>query len=267
MNATAMPRNSRAKNPFEVHGIDQLTPSMINTWISCPSLWIMETLLKRVAPKSCAVHRQHAARVGVAYGLANPYAEASECADKAFAKYDELAAASGDPKRDDERAALPGMIENALIYELRQLGKPIDPGEPDHRSEILLEDVSVPIVGFADFVFPDEGVHAVLKTTYRIPKEFGESHARAASVIQRGSGNAQVRYVYSSEKKSSSLTLDADLHTISLNELRHSALRLERFLSLSTDAHELAAIVTPDYASFYWNDPATRALGRKTYGF
>jgi len=42
---------------------------------------------------------------------------------------------------------------------------------------------------------------------------------------------------------------------------------MNRFLAVSNDPQELAGIVCPDYGSFYWNDPATRAKGRQVFGF
>ena len=52
-----------------------------------------------------------------------------------------------------------------------------------------------------------------------------------------------------------------------LTALRQIALRLERFLALSTDAHELCGLLVPDYERFHWNNPVTRAHGAAVYGF
>jgi hypothetical protein len=52
-----------------------------------------------------------------------------------------------------------------------------------------------------------------------------------------------------------------------MNALRQIALRLHRFLSLSKDPKELAGIVCPNYESFYWSNPQTRADGEKVFGF
>ena len=49
--------------------------------------------------------------------------------------------------------------------------------------------------------------------------------------------------------------------------LREIALRLERFLSLSTDARELCGLIVPDYERFHWTNPTTRARGVEVFGF
>jgi len=49
--------------------------------------------------------------------------------------------------------------------------------------------------------------------------------------------------------------------------LREIALRLERFLSLSRDPHELCALLVPDYEGFYWSNSTTRAHGAEVFGF
>ena len=52
-----------------------------------------------------------------------------------------------------------------------------------------------------------------------------------------------------------------------LEALRQIALRLERFLALSADAHELAGLLVPNYDTFWWSNPVTRAHGTAVFGF
>jgi hypothetical protein len=52
-----------------------------------------------------------------------------------------------------------------------------------------------------------------------------------------------------------------------LAALANIARRLDRFLSLSKDPQELAAIVCPDFDSFYWSEPQARANGLRVFGF
>ena len=52
-----------------------------------------------------------------------------------------------------------------------------------------------------------------------------------------------------------------------LDEVRNIAQTMERFLSMSDDAEELAGIVCPDYDSFYWNTQEARATGYEVFGF
>ena len=52
-----------------------------------------------------------------------------------------------------------------------------------------------------------------------------------------------------------------------LAALAQIATRLERFLALSADPHELAGLLVPNYDAFYWNNAATRANGAAVFGF
>ena len=256
----------RSSSAFDRHGIDHLSPSSLNTWIASPSLWVMERLIGRRGPAACAMHRGTAVEAGVAYALFNPAARVSDCAIHALARYDELSAASGDPKREQERGVVAGMIAQAIDY-LRPLGPPDAPPEGwnQHRIEIELEDVAVPIIGFLDFEWP--GRIKDLKTTMRVPSTMSDAHKRQGAVYRHARGNSEVGFVYCSDKKSAELTLEPEDARQALHELRHSAIRLGRFLSLSADAYELASIIQPDFSTYHWSDEQTRALGRVTYGF
>ena len=52
-----------------------------------------------------------------------------------------------------------------------------------------------------------------------------------------------------------------------LKALHQIALRLGRFLSLSSDPHELAGLLVPDFERFWWNHPIARSQGAHLYGF
>jgi hypothetical protein len=45
------------------------------------------------------------------------------------------------------------------------------------------------------------------------------------------------------------------------------AMRLERFFLFRTILIGFAPAVCPNYDSFYWNEPHTRALGKELFGF
>ncbi|MFM7777635.1 MAG: hypothetical protein ACKPB8_02545, partial [Alphaproteobacteria bacterium] len=77
--------------------------------------------------------------------------------------------------------------------------------------------------------------------------------------------NRQMRFCYATPKKVAVYAL-ADV-TAQLAILRAIAIRLERFLRLSGDAHELAALLCPDFETFWWSTPEARALGKEVYGF
>ena len=52
-----------------------------------------------------------------------------------------------------------------------------------------------------------------------------------------------------------------------MNELLNIAHRMERTLAVSDDPNVIAAMMTPDYGSFYYSDPLTKQHAREVFGF
>lgn len=251
-------------NAFERHGISHLSASSINTWINAPSLWTLEKLLKHRGGMGCSAYRGTAVEAGVSAGLFSPELTAEDCAAQAFPVYDRLSALSGDPKRQVERTLILPMIRQGLA--LRSHGAPIRPNSGDqHKVEIRLDEVPVPIIGYLDWLYADEILD--LKTTLRVPSCMSEPHLRQAAVYKTAHMNRRVRFFYVSDKKAEKHTLTREQYDVAMRELTQAALRLERFLGLSNDPQELAAIVPHSGESFYFNDPATRAKAVEVFGY
>lgn len=251
-------------NAFETHGLTHLSASSLNTWINAPSLWVLEKLLKHRGQMGAAVHRGTATEAGVSHGLFDPNATEEECVAVAMPVYNRLTALSGDPKQESERAVIPGMIRQGLA--LRSHGLPRRPNDGDqHRVEITLEGVGVPIIGFLDWLYDDEVLD--LKTTLRVPSSMSETHIRQASVYKTAHMDRRIRFFYVSDKKSEKHTLTREQYDVAMRQLTCSAQRLGRFLALSADPHELATIVPHCSDSFYFNDPATKARAVEIFGF
>lgn len=252
-------------NGFTLHGLNHLSATSLNLWAAQPALWVVEKLLRRRASPGCAAHRGTAVEHGVALGLFQPILGIAECQAAALAEYDRLTALSADPNRARERDAVPGLVETALT-ELRQYGPPTPPpeGHRQHRVEVALPDVPVPVIGYQDFVWDAHGIVLDLKTQLRLAGEISPVHARQGAVYVAGS-NHQMRFCYATPKKVAVYALE-DTRTPLLT-LRHIAIRLERFLRLSRDPQELVGLLCPDFESFWWSAPEARALGRDVYGF
>lgn len=255
---------------FERHGIDHLSPSQINTWINAPSLWVMEKLLGYRGQMGCAAHRGTATEAGVSAGLFDHDLSAADCTAVAVPLYDRLTALSGDPKRDSERAAIPGMVQQGLA--LRAHGRPIMPnGESrfgsgvQHKVSVSIDDVDVPVVGYLDWLYPDEVID--LKTTLRVPSTMSETHLRQAAIYKTAHMDRRVRFFYVSDKKAEKHTLTRDQYDTAMRQIRGAALRLQRFLSLSSDPRELAALVPHCSETFYFNEPATKAKAVEVFGY
>ena len=247
-------------NAFERYGIGHLSASSLSTFASEPALWIMERLLKRRGPVGCSAHRGTAAEDGIVHGLLNPDAAIEDCQAIALAKYDQLTALSGDPKRQKERDAVPAIVATA-IPTLRAYGVP---DGVQVKIERRLDGVPVPFLGFIDLRWSQHGMLLDLKTQLRLSSEISPAHARQIALYAHGTNDA-AGICYATPQKVGIYRLeDAATHTAAMANI---AKRLEAFLSLSADPHALAAAVCPNFESFYWGDPHTRALGKEIYGF
>jgi hypothetical protein len=246
-------------NAFERHGITHLSASSINLYAAQPALWVMQRLLKKSGPVGAAAHRGTAAETGIVHGLLDTSAQVEDCQAAALAQFDALTALSGDPKRTKERDAVPAIVATALP-ELRGYGIP---DEVQHRIEVTLPDVPVPFLGFVDLGWSGHGITLDIKSTLRLPSTISTAHARQVALYLYGT-NREGRVAYCTPGKIGVYRLeDASTHIAAVQNI---AKRLERFLAISTDPEELAAIVVPDTESFYVNDPITRALVREVYG-
>lgn len=246
-------------NAFERHGITHLSASSINLYAAQPALWVMQRLLKKSGPVGAAAHRGTAAETGIVHGLLSPAAPLEECQAAALAQYDSLTALSGDPKRVKEREAVPAIVATALP-ELRAYGVP---DEVQHRIEVTLDDVPVPFLGFADLGWSGHGITLDIKSSLRLPSTISTAHARQVGLYLHGT-NRDGRVAYCTPTKIGVYRLeDAAAHVAAVQNI---AKRLERFLAVSNDPAELAALVVPDVDHFYLNEPITRALVREVYG-
>lgn len=243
---------------FAQHGIEHVSASSLNLWASEPAMWVMERLLKMRSPVGPAAHVGTAVEAGVEHALLNPD-KLHDALPVALTKYDTLC------QDADAKLKIAGMLEQAL-KQLAAYGKPDVPEDGrQHRVEVALEGVAVPCIGFTDFVFHGHGVIVDLKTSSTLPSAIKASHARQGAVYAAAFGNYGMRFCYATPKKSAVYELEnARDH---LAALANIARRLERFLALSRDPHELAGLLCPNYDSFYWSEPQARANGLRVFGF
>lgn len=245
-------------NPFQKHGITNLSASSINLFAAEPAMWVMQKLAKRSTQAGPAAHRGTAAEAGIVMGLLNPDAPIVECQQHALNEFDKLIGIDVDGKAAKERAAIMKIVENG-ITKLRVAGIPT---EVQQRIEINLPDVAVPFVGYVDLGWTHHGIRLDIKTKLRAVNAIEQPHNRQVSLYLYGT-NMTGRVCYITPK-------DAEIFTIEnaaehVEQARQIALRIQNFLSLSDDTDRLIASVVPNFDSFYW-DATSRAIGRKVFG-
>ena len=249
-------------NAFSKFGIEHLSPSSINQFASAQALFVMSRVLKaKVGGVGPAAHRGTAVESAVAAGLKDPTASLASCVAVAMDQFNLLTALSPDTdKVAKEAASITGFVEQGLMA-LRPYGVPTSLQAP---VSLTVPGLAVPIIGFADFVFPG-GILVDLKTTAAIPSKISSAHARQVALYAAVvGGDAQPRLAYVSSKKSSVLGLEnVEAHVKAITAV---AMSIQRFLSLSDDAKVLAGLCAPDVDSFYYSDPITRASTFEVYG-
>ncbi len=249
---------------FATHGIDHLSASNLNLWIAQPAMWAASYLMKRRTPVGPAAHRGTAIECGVEAGLFDPSLPVAECQKIALERYHGLTRLSSDQRIEKERDSIAPSVEVAL-RELRQYGPPDKPDDGrQHKIEIILPGIPIPIIGFLDFRWSSHGIIGDLKTTARIPSAISDAHARQGAIYTRSGSNMQTRMCYVSAKKIAVYVVDdVDYH---LGQLTQAAQSIERFLSLSDDSEKLTKCFAPDLSSFYWGDSSARAIAHEIWG-
>lgn len=244
---------------YEQHGIGRWSVSSMNMAAAQFSFWFAERVLGHKTQMGCAAHRGTSSETGVAHGLMNPDVDVSVCQEMAILQYDQLTAFSGDPKRAKEREVVPLIVANALA-ELRNYGIPTSlQGKVAHEFDDL-----PPMLGFWDFKWDQHNIVIDLKTTLRLPSEISEPHQRQVAAYIHGT-NASARVCYATPQKVGVYELEgANQHMDALISIAH---RVGRFLAISKDPQELAALLIPDYSHWAWSSPAARAIGKSVYGF
>lgn len=257
-------------NGFERHGIGHLSASTLNLWVNDPGLWLLEKLLGHRSPVTALMARGRAVEEGIHSGLIDPGASVDDCIGRALSAYDREMVLVANERRESERLAIPGYVTNGLTH-LREYGIPTAYQE---RVDLRLPDVPLPILGYLDWRFAQHGLIVDLKTSERLPSTISPAHARQGAIYARAHGHCGMRFAYvkpqASKKDARAVAVyeldrtEIDRQIVALTQI---ALRLERFLRLSSDAHELCALVVPDFEKIVWSDPITRARGADVFGF
>jgi hypothetical protein len=255
---------------FDDHGVRSLSASQINTYIASPAYWVLQKLFGARSEPNAAMVRGISAESGVVHGLFHQDASLDDCIAVALREFDEKLSMSNDPKFDLERNGIPGLIEHALA-ELKPYGVPSNAQE---RIEVKLPDVPVPFIGFTDVEYADHGIIVDLKTTLRMPSAISEYHARQGAIYAFAKSNYAMRFAYVKPKPSKGDTRACNVYEMTPDDVRmrlaevvNVATRMERFLSLSKDKNELAALLVPDFTGFQWSNENTREQGRKLFGW
>jgi hypothetical protein len=273
-----------APDAFSRFGIAHLSPSSINLAISNFPMFVTEKIFGHKVPVGPAAIRGRAAEAGIVRGLMDPTVSVDDCVAEALKTFDtEIAFARQTDDVAEERADLAAYVA-AGIAELRPYGRPTPPesshhGINQHKIELQLPGIPVPVIGYLDLVYDKIGYILDIKTTARRPSRISPAHGRQATIYQLAKRNYSTRFCYllpgapkatktNPDPRSSYVyELTADELAYHYNTVLDAATRLGRFLSLFDDRDALAASVPAvDYEQFHWSSSEARAAGRAVFG-
>jgi hypothetical protein len=243
----------------EKHGLQHWSVSTLNLAQADMALFLLKLKGFR-GSVGAAAHRGTASELGLVMGLMDPAAALADCQAAAVKEFDRLTALSGDPNREKERDAVPGIVEQALA-ELKPYGVP---SHTQLKIEWKHPDLALPFVGYADLYYEQAGIVVDLKTQLRLASEISSQHARQVSLYCAAiSDNLDGRVTYATPKKCA--TYQVENMREHVEALVKIAQRVERFLSISEDMDELCGMVIPNTDLFYY-DAATRQKAFEVFG-
>jgi hypothetical protein len=226
------------------------SPSSLNLFASCPSMFVLEKILGRRQPVGLAAYRGTAVEDGISAGLFDPDKPVAECVEIAVQKFSQLAAFNSDERKEKFTASLAPMVEGGLLA-LRPYGVP---SGSQGFIEWKPDDLQYPIVGYYDFAWDHHGIIIDLKTTEMLPSAIKTAHARQVALYT--GGNLEGRLHYQTPKKQATYLLEnVAEHRACLHQM---ALRCEAFLALSDDPEFFVNITCPDLESFYFGTAQAR---------
>ena len=262
-------------NPFLQHGIQHLSNSHLNSFIDDRGMWALNYLAGKRTPANVNMIRGTTAELGVEFGLKHPDKPVEDAIAYALEAFDkQTALIANQLGKQKAREEMPGFVGNAL-QALKPLGEPefLDPESGrQHRIELNLDGIAVPVIGYLDFFYPNQGLIVDLKTTARMPTtdkktgklKMSDAHSRQGAIYSAAHGNMGVKFLYVTPKKSGFADLEDAQHHLQM--VGHIAARLQAYLELTTDTTKLIEASCPNFDGWKWNDPQAVLLRQEVFG-
>lgn len=239
-------------DPFEKHGIKHISASSLNLYKAQPSLWCGKYLLGWKDEVGPAAWRGSAVEAGLDLALYDRSAPFEAVAEKAFERFDLDAQGEITDKIDKERAAIPDFIKQAFEG-ASEWGIP---NARQFKLEAWIDGITVPLKGYADYVFDDFIVD--LKTTFRMPSEPQGNHSAQVAAYWKATGKVP-RLLYATPKKWAVYELTPEQCDAAWDDLRRAAFALRSMLAKADDGADALGMFAPDFDSFYWADSTKAA--------
>tara|TARA_R100000773_G_scaffold752_5_gene1342 strand:+ start:661 stop:1428 length:768 start_codon:yes stop_codon:yes gene_type:complete len=236
---------------FAKHGIEHLSVSHVNTFITEPAKWCAKYLFGMQSDASPAAFRGTVVDEAIGVYLSSEKPSKKNCTNVAMKRYRALSENAGlDPheeKNSKERHLVPHFFNCAAEF-YDTFGKPTS-----YQEQITMDvGLSVPMIGFIDLRY--EGIVRDIKTVGRMPNEVPNTVKRQLSLYATATDCLPiVDYICVSKTKADVKSVVIDDVEANFDDLLRGAKAIERVLSIG-DKNEIADMYFPNLDSWMWSD-------------
>lgn len=240
---------------FAKHGIEHLSVSHVNTFISDPAKWCAKYVFGMPSSSGPAAWRGTVVDEAIGIYLSSEKPNKKACRNVAIKRYRALAEHYGiDPQEEKnrkERHLVPHFFDVAADY-YDQFGKPVE-----YQKEITLDvGMSVPMIGYIDLQY--EGIVRDIKTVGRMPSDVPLPMKRQLSLYATATDCLPiVDFICVTKTKADVKSVVVEDVEANFEALMRGARTIERVLSLG-DKNEIAEMYFPNLSNehfrFPWSD-------------
>lgn len=257
--------NSDITQTWARFGIEHLSASAINSFISSPARFVVSKVLSERTPAGAAALRGIAVEAGLMALASVPDLSVDQAVEEAIQQLNVQMLSAGilgstpSAAKEIDRAA---SCIRAGAAAFRALGQPLLNDDGRQHKITLDLGVGVPIIGYLDALYPS--LICDIKSVSRLPSDISASHGRQFAIYAAATG-LPVRAFYVSERGVAQF--QAVGTEVYLASCRDTAVRIARFLGHFENREELlAACPPPDLSSYQWNSEQDRALALRVFG-
>jgi len=241
-------------NPFEQHGINHISASSINQYITNPARWVLQISGFRDSFGSPAMWRGIAVDDAICKGVYEDISIkklqkfAIDVFDERMNQAQEEKIPFDYSKVSKERDLLNTYVEIAIPH-FRSLGTPV---ATQKKIKLEYDWLPVPIIGYLDLQY--EGVVRDIKTVNRLTSKMLDTTSRQLAIYAAAEKCTPIiDYVYVTSTKQEVVTtpvIDLDMH---MNVVERAAINMMNVLSYSDDINVIADLYIPNLDDWMWS--------------
>jgi hypothetical protein len=245
-------------NPFEVHGVEHLSASSINQFISSPCHWILKVSGYKSSSnpamwRGTAIDNAICNSFDLDLNQEQKIQRSIVNAEMDFDSLHEYYQSEKDYDLNDvgkEREKLEPWVKLGVDFYNKLEWKPI---ECQRKIEIEFEDIPIPIIGYIDLTYED--CIRDIKTTARLLSETPLSICRQLSLYSVAEDKpALVDFLHVTSKQQQVVTREITNVENHVSVLKKAAFAMMNVLSYSDDIYTVASLFYPDYDYWMWSD-------------